>query len=31
MIPNVCTEFGVAFANTFDVLLKLEAEFVLAA
>ena len=29
LIPNVCKHFGVEFINTFDLLLKLKAEFVL--
>lgn len=31
LIPNVCEEFGVSWMNTFDMLYKLEARFVLAA
>jgi hypothetical protein len=29
LIPNVCEAFGVAWMNTFDMLYKLEARFVL--
>lgn len=29
LIPNICEEFGVSWMNTFDMLLKLEARFVL--
>lgn len=31
LIPNICEEFGVSWLNTFDMLYKLEARFVLAA
>lgn len=31
LIPNICEEFGVDWMNTFDMLLKLEARFVLGA
>jgi hypothetical protein len=31
LIPNICEEFGVTWMNTFDMLYKLEARFVLAA
>ena len=31
LIPNICEEFGVDWINTFDMLLKLEARFVLGA
>lgn len=31
LIPNVCDHFKVPYLNTFDLLLKLEAEFVLPA
>lgn len=30
LIPNICEEFGVSWMNTFDMLYKLEARFVLA-
>jgi hypothetical protein len=30
LIPNICKEFGVSWMNTFDMLYKLEARFVLA-
>jgi hypothetical protein len=30
LIPNICKEFGVNWMNTFDMLYKLEARFVLA-
>lgn len=29
LIPNICMEFGVGWMNTFDMLYKLEARFVL--
>ncbi|MCE9684468.1 DUF4411 family protein [Halomonas alkalisoli] len=31
LIPNVCRYFGVSYMNTFELLHKLEAEFVLGA
>ena len=31
LIPNVCKQFGVSCINTFDLLRKLKAEFVLAS
>ena len=31
LIPNICAEFGVDWMNTFDMLYKLEARFVLGA
>lgn len=31
LIPNICEECGVSWMNTFDMLYKLEARFVLAA
>lgn len=31
LIPNICEHFSVPCMNTFDLLLKLKAEFVLAA
>lgn len=31
LIPDICDHFGVSYLNTFDLLLKLEAEFVLPA
>jgi len=31
LIPNVCDVFGVSWMNTFDLLYKLEARFVLPA
>ncbi len=31
LIPNVCEHFSIPYINTFDLLLKLKAEFVLAA
>lgn len=31
LIPNICKDFGVAWVNTFDMLYRLEARFVLEA
>lgn len=31
LIPNVCEHFNVRYLNTFDLLLRLKAEFVLSA
>ena len=31
LIPNICEEFGVGWMNTFDMLYKLEARFILEA
>lgn len=31
LIPNICEHFSVPYMNTFDLLLKLKAEFVLPA
>lgn len=31
LIPNICEQFGIPYMNTFDLLHRLEAEFVLGA